>query len=795
MIVSKIGALLPVLVPVLVIAVACTEASPAARPAEVAPAATAQSQGAPRTQWERLTPIAGSQPQHGGNILLNANFASGEAFPWLPSFTPPARGQAAVSEGHLCADVESAGLHEWDAQLRQRNLTIKRGHTYWVHFGASSTVPTSIRAKVGAAGPPYGEYFAGEVDLTPGRDDTFGGKFTMNEPDDASAEIVFQFGGPLAKASGPSRICLDGVYLEDPDSPVAPAIVTKTLPKLRVNGVGYAPAAPKRAMLVSQSPTPLPWQLLNGQGAALAEGHTIVSGADAASGDALHVIDFSTYTGAAKGLSVRVGSDTSASFDIGARIYKPLKYDALAFFYQMRSGTPIEMPFARDARYVRPAGHPGDTHVTCAPDLGCDETLDVHGGWYDAGDQGKYVVTGAFSAWMLLDEYERALHVDKSAGEFADGTMTIPERTNRVPDLLDEARWEIAFLLEMQVPEGRPLAGMVHHKVHDKRWTPIPTAPDKDPEPRYLHPPSTAATLDLAAVAAQCARVYKPFDPAFAGTCLTAAERAWDAAKKNPSRMASPSDNVGGGAYDDSDLSDELYWAASELFITTGKPAYHEAMTHSPRHLDVPAVSGQAFGWQTTAALGTISLSFVPSAATSAEVAAARKSLVAAGDTLASLLQGQGYRVPLSAYYWGSNSVVLDNAVVLALAYDFTQNRKYLSGVVDSMDYILGRNAIATSMVTGYGERAVEHPHHRFWAHQADGRFPPPPPGCLVGGPNADVQDPVAKPLQGRPPAKCWVDDIGSYSTNEVAINWNAALAWVSAFLDDELGLHAPRAN
>ncbi len=766
--------------------VACTVPPP------TAPAAEATSASHPEP---RLSAIVSPPVSHGGNILLNADFASGEAFPWLPSFTLPARGQVGVSEGRLCADVANAGVHEWDAQLRQRNLTIKRKHTYWVRFGASSTAPTSIRVKVGAAGPPYQAYWTGQAELAPGRDGTFGGTFTMNDADDASAEVLFQFGGPLAKVAGASRLCLDSVRLEDPDSPPAPAMATKTLPKLRVNGLGYAPTSPKRAMLVSESATPLPWQLLSAQGVSLAEGRTVVRGPDAASGDTLHVIDFSAYAGAAKGVSVRVGSDTSTSFDIGARIYKPLKYDALAFFYEMRSGTPIEMPFAREARYVRPAGHPGDAHVTCAPDAGCDDTLDVHGGWYDAGDQGKYVVTGAFSAWMLLDEYERALHIDKSDGEFADGTMNIPERANRMPDLLDEARWEIAFLLEMQVPEGRPLAGMVHHKVHDKRWTPIPTAPDKDPEPRFLHPPSTAATLDLAAVAAQCARVYKPFDPAFARTCLAAAERAWAAAKQNPSRIASPSDGIGGGAYDDSDLSDEFYWAASELFVTTGKAVYHDAMTHSPRFIDVPAVSGQAFGWQNTAALGTISLSFVPSTATSSEVAAARRSLASAADTLASILQGQGYRVPLSAYFWGSNSVVLDNAVVLALAYDFTKNPKYLSGVVDSMDYILGRNTHATSMVTGYGQRAAEHPHHRFWAQQADASFPPPPPGCVVGGPNADVQDPVARPLQGRPPAKCWLDDIGSYSTNEVAINWNAALAWVSAFLDDELGLHASHSN
>ena len=42
----------------------------------------------------------------------------------------------------------------------------------------------------------------------------------------------------------------------------------------------------------------------------------------------------------------------------------------------------------------------------------------------------------------------------------------------------------------------------------------------------------------------------------------------------------------------------------------------------------------------------------------------------------------------------------------------------------------------------------------------------------------------AASVLVGCAPQKCYVDDIASYSTNEVAINWNAPLAWAAAFLD-----------
>ena len=109
------------------------------------------------------------------------------------------------------------------------------------------------------------------------------------------------------------------------------------------------------------------------------------------------------------------------------------------------------------------------------------------------------------------------------------------------------------------------------------------------------------------------------------------------------------------------------------------------------------------------------------------------------------------------------------------------------------MNYILGRNPLDKSYVTGYGERPLLNPHHRFWAHQANPAFPPPPPGVLSGGPNSGLQDPYvqAAGLAGCAPEKCYADNIEAWSANEEAINWNAPLAWVTAFLDEKAEVKA----
>lgn len=748
----------------------------------------APAEGAPVEQGEEPAP-------GGGNLIKNGSFDDGTSLPWTTSFSAPADGKASIDKGALCLEVSNKGDNAWDAQIRHREMVLQKGHTYAVRFRARASEATKVRPKVGMAGPPYAEYWAAMITLGPSSQ-TFTGHFTMKGDDDPTAELTFHMGGNLAGPSGPFSVCVDDVRLEDPEY-TAPVIArAPPPPKVRVNQVGYYPGLAKRAVLVNASPSPLGWELINGEGAVVDKGLTVFSGSDAASGETVHFADFSAFNKPGAKYKLKVAGDESPAFSIGRDVYKKLKYDALAYFYHNRSGAPIVMPFAGEEKWARPAGHLSDKSVPCAPGTGCSYSLDVAGGWYDAGDHGKYVVNGGISVWTLLNQFERGKHLGSSSGDFADGKLAIPEGKNGVPDLLDEARWELEFLLKMQVPAGNPLAGMVHHKVHDEKWTALGMAPHEDAMKRFLRAPSTAATLNLAATAAQGARIWKTIDAAFSAKCLVAAERAWAAAQANPAVYALGSDNSGGGPYDDKTVTDELYWAAAELFVTTGKDVYKEAVTRSPLYKVIPGPrsgAGASMTWQDTQALGTITLATVPSGLDAASVAAARAAIVAAADTYLDVIETQGYRLPMKPggggkYPWGSNSQVLNNLIILSLAHDFTSNVKYLNGAVEGMDYLLGRNPLSQSYVTGYGERALKNPHHRFWSHQVNEKFPTAPPGAVSGGPNSGLEDPYVKAagLSGCAPQKCFIDHIEAWSVNEVTINWNAPLAWVAAYLDEK---------
>jgi endoglucanase len=369
-----------------------------------------------------------------------------------------------------------------------------------------------------------------------------------------------------------------------------------------------------------------------------------------------------------------------------------------------------------------------------------------------------------------------------------DKTLALPESGNRVPDILDEARWEQEFLLKMQVPAGQPYAGMAHHKIHDEAWTGLPLLPHLDPQKRELHPVSTAATLNLAATAAQAARVFLPYDWRFAAKNLAAAKKAWTAARANPEIYADPADGVGGGAYPDADVSDEFYWAAAELFISTGAREYRDFLLASPHHTgDIWLERG--FDWGHTAQLGRLQLATLPNLLPDRE--RVRQSVVEGADRYLATLRAHPYGIPYApsdnTYDWGSNNLILNNAVVMAVAFDITGQDRYRAGVLETMDYIFGRNALNQSYVTGYGEVASKNQHSRWYARQLNPDLPNPPRGTLSGGPNSSIQDPVAQQkLQGCAPQFCYIDDIESWSTNELTINWNSPLSWIAAFVADQ---------
>ncbi|MDQ1050561.1 glycoside hydrolase family 9 protein [Streptomyces sp. V4I2] len=692
---------------------------------------------------------------------------------------------AALSDGQLCADVPGGTANRWDAAVGQNDLTLVKGESYRFAFTANGSPDGhAVRAIVGLSAAPYDTYFEVTPQLSVSGNSY---SYTFTSPvDTAQGQVGFQLGG----GADPFRFCMDDVSLL---GGVPPEVYEPdTGPRVRVNQVAYLPAGPKNATLVTDATTKLPWQLKNSTGAVVARGWTVPRGTDASSGQNVHSIDFGAYKKQGTGFTLVADGETGRPFDIGTGAYEKLRLDAAKYYYTQRSGIAIR----DDLRpgYARPAGHvdvppnQGDSAVPCQPGV-CDYTLDVTGGWYDAGDHGKYVVNGGISTWELLSTHERALTARTGQpAKLGDGSLAIPESGNKVPDILDEVRWELDFLLKMQVPDGQPLAGMAHHKMHDEQWTGLPLLPSDDPQKRELHPPSTQATLNLAATAAQAARLYRPYDKTFAAKALAAARKAWTAALAHPERYADPDDGIGGGAYADTDATDEFYWAAAELYLTTGEKAFADHVLASPVHTaDIFGPLG--YDWARTAAAARLDLATVPSKLPGRDKV--RQSVIKGADRYLTTLTSHPYGMPYAPadnlYDWGSNHQILHNAVVIATAYDISGASKYRDGAVQSMDYVLGRNALNMSYVTGYGEVNAHNQHSRWYARQLDPSHPAPPDGTLAGGPNSSIQDPYAQSkLQGCVGQFCYIDDIQSWSTNEHTINWNSALTRMASFAADQ---------
>ncbi|MGW7521589.1 glycoside hydrolase family 9 protein [Streptomyces sp. NPDC054796] len=716
-------------------------------------------------------------------LIENGDFSGGTA-PWWWTENSP----GSVVDGRLCADVPGGTANPWDAIIGQNDLPLTAGESYKLSYTATSTVPVTIRTNVQMATEPWTTELA-EADQIDGTAEPVSHTFTA-DADHTAAQLAFQIGGN----EEPYTFCVDDVSLRG--GATIPPYEPDTGSPVRVNQVGYLTNGPKNGTFVTSATQPLPWTLHDADGTERASGTTNPAGEDPTSRQNVHTFDFSDVTAAGEGYTVTIDGQKSEPFTIGDDLYAPLRTDALAYFYHNRSGIEIDADIVGE-KYARPAGHvnvspnQGDDDVPCQEGV-CDYRLDAAGGWYDAGDHGKYVVNGGISVAQLMSSFERTLTTEGANGApLGDGKLRVPEHGNATPDILDEARWQMDFLMRMLVPEGEPLAGMAHHKLHDRAWTGLPLRPDQDPQPRELHPPSTAATLNVAATAAQCARLFQPYDADFAARCLEKARTAWKAAKAHPDVLADPNDGTGGGAYSDDDVRDEFYWAAAELFVTTGEDSFRQEVLGSPLHGDTDGVFPRGgMSWGAVAGLGALSMATVPNKLTAEQLSAVRATVTEAADGYAADSEDAAYGLPYAPadghYVWGSNSQVLNNMVVLATADDLTGKNVYRDAVLRGLDYLLGRNALNQSYVTGYGERDSRNQHHRFWANQLDPDLPNPAPGSVAGGPNDGLQDPVAaEKLAGCAPSMCYIDDIESWSTNEITINWNAPLAWIASYADD----------
>jgi endoglucanase len=550
-------------------------------------------------------------------------------------------------------------------------------------------------------------------------------------------------------------------------------------------GPGIAPAAAAQVNQIGFLPLAAKWTAVSVNAALQTDAFTVVNmatGATALQGRLLPVsdwapgdqrirlADFSALKTPGR-YQIRVaGQPDSAPFAVSDGVYDTLSQAVMKAYYFARSGMALEDRYA--GVYARAAGH-ADTevrvHASAADALRpAGSVISSPRGWYDAGDYNKYVVNSGITVGVLLSAYE---HFPQVAGPWQ---LNIPEQGNGLPDVLNEVAWNIDWMLSMQ----DPLDGGVYHKLTNLRFdgTVMPAAAT---QPRYVVQKTTAATLDFAATMAMASRMYVRYEaqrPGYAAQLRDAAQRAFVWAQRHPHAIYVQPADVVTGKYDDEHLDDEWAWAATELFLTTQNPLYRE-------QVDLAQVASSAPSWQNVSGMVWMSLAQHIDRLSPADAALVRHTLSAHASRYMAQWNASAYRLalPEGAFDWGGSSVVLGQAMLSVAAYRLGAPRAALDAAQSAVDYVLGRNPLGLSMVTGFGTRSPQNPHHR--PSQADGVVAP-VPGFVVGGPNPGQQDQKACPrYPASPPALAYVDDACSYASNEVAINWNAPLVYLLAAL------------
>ena len=528
---------------------------------------------------------------------------------------------------------------------------------------------------------------------------------------------------------------------------------------VRACQVGYLPDETKFAMLAAAPTGPVAVRRKADGKTVL----TVVAGPprlDPDSGDTLRSVEFSALKTPGEYVLDAPGLGESYPFRIGADAFKrPFRLAVRAFTGQRASTAVSLAPDFPQYRYA--AGHTSPARYD--PSSGRTGKRDVSGGWYDAGDYGRYVVNSGITTGTLLWAFE--IYGPKILKQ----SLDIPKENARIPDFLAEVKWNLDWMLKMQDADGG-----VWHKATTAGF-PSFVMPKDDGGPMlvvgtgFAPYKNTTATADLAAVMAIAARVYRPYDAAYADRCLVAARKAWSWAEANPDVLYKDNpQGISTGGYGDSDATDERFWAGAELLRTTGEKPYADAVAAlAPKfHLD----AGSTHGWPGVGNLGLYTLVYAPKA-DPALAARVRREAIAAADGIVARVEANGYRCPITGkeYYWGSNSVVANYGMMLRLANRIKPDPRTRNAAQDCLHYLLGRNTFGTSYVTWVGSRWPLHPHHR--PSGADG-VDQPWPGLLVGGPNAEGK---------TPPARQWEDVEANYRVNEIAINWNAPLVFLLA--------------
>jgi endoglucanase len=539
-------------------------------------------------------------------------------------------------------------------------------------------------------------------------------------------------------------------------------------PKIRLNTLGYLPNHEKKATIAAECSEFIVVRAKDGTEAL--KGNVTGPVLNKDTNEQLYTADFSALKEPGEYILDVPGVGKSAPFHISADLYNQPFYTVMRGFYLWRCGTAVKGEYNG-----KTFGH-GPCHME---DAWLDSVTGEHArkdgtkGWHDAGDYNKYTVNAGVSVGAMFKAWEDfgpkiqkiRLDIPESAppkGDspiFADAKIgTVPRK---LPDFLAEMKWEIDWLLTMQAPDGS-----VYHKITTKNFGGF-ILPELEKEPRFFTPWGSPATADFTAMTAMAARQFRPYDLQYADQCLAAARKSYEFLKEHPEDHAPDQSGFNTGPYGSSDPDDRL-WAAAELWETTGDAGVLADL--ETRIKKAQAKFDVNWDWEEVKNLGLLTYLFSKRAGRDeALLAQLRDNLLANADAIVKTRNEHGYARPLGTrYYWGCNGGVARQTLNLLAAYRVSPKPEYLETALDALNHIFGRNCYGRSLVTGLGDRPPMFPHDRRCGGD---KVDDPWPGYLVGGPHPKATD--------------WQDIQDDFRTNEIAINWNAALIYaLAAFVD-----------
>ena len=718
----------------------------------------------------------------GGNMIKGGDFSDG-----VGSFTTYTTNGGSVkidtnSDGELQIDIANIGTVEHGVQVYYDGFAMKEGGVYQLDFDVHSTIDRDIVWRIQLNGGDYHAYATDTVSVT-GEVQHYSTEFTMGEPSDPAPRFCFNLGcvesmqnaGVDPASVEAHSIMLDNISLVLNDgSNMQEVEELAEAPKIKVNQVGYRLNDNKIAVFSDLSDDDTTFTVVDvSSGETAFEGSLGEASEYYAGGETDQQGDFTSLNKEGTYKIVTGKGEESGEFTIIDSVYDDTYKSVVKMMYLQRCGMELSSDVAGD--YAHPA-----CHAETATIYGTGDKIDVSGGWHDAGDYGRYVVAGAKAVADLLLAYENTADANLTTDNF--GTA---DSGDGISDILQEAKYELDWMLKMQDASS----GGVYHKVTCEQF-PGEVMPQDETEELIVSPISNAATGDFAAVMAMAGRVFaKASEDTGDNTLkdasssyLSAAGKAWDYIEQNKgARGFTNPDNIVTGEYPDKYDRDEYFWAAAELYKSTEDTKYKDAMAEYVD--DERNVTG--LGWQSVGMYGCYAALTTPLLE-----ADSTNLLKTISDTfygkVDEALEYSGrnpYLASTSATFtWGSNMNVANSGMLLMMANSISPDDKYAKCAKSQLDYLLGLNATGYCFVTGEGYLSPTHPHHR--PSQATGKCMP---GMLIGGPDSNLEDPYAKAvLADVPAAKCYVDNVQSFSCNEITIYWNSPLIYLMTALQDK---------